>query len=68
MTTSVEESSASNSSDDEAEKVTGVARLELNSCDGECPSLEESLREITRLLGMTLDNRFHEAYQGTEKW
>lgn len=39
---------------------------ELDS--SEAPSLEESLRDITRLLSMALDNRFHEAYRGTEKW
>lgn len=32
------------------------------------PSLEDSLRDITRLLAMALDNHFHEAYRGTEKW
>ncbi len=32
------------------------------------PNLEDSLRDITRLLSMALDNRFHEAYRGTEKW
>lgn len=36
--------------------------------EGEVPDLEESLRDITRLLSMALDNRFHEAYRGTEKW
>ena len=36
--------------------------------DGDVPDLEDSLRDITRLLSMALDNRFHEAYRGTEKW
>ena len=46
----------SNSSDDDYEN------------SEQAPGLEESLRDITRLLSMALDNQFHEAYRGTEKW
>lgn len=32
------------------------------------PTLEESIQDITKLLAMALNNRFHEAYEGTSKW
>ena len=68
MTSSADASSASNSSDDDLDQVGVEAAEAKEKEEDKCPSLEESLHDITRLLGMTLDNRFHEAYRGTEKW
>ncbi|KAH9420264.1 LOW QUALITY PROTEIN: tetratricopeptide repeat protein 39B-like [Dermatophagoides pteronyssinus] len=60
MTCSPDISVSSHSSDDD---------LTANVVDDDDrPSLEESLADIDRLLHLALDNRFHEAYEGTEKW
>ncbi|KAH7638360.1 tetratricopeptide repeat protein 39b-like protein [Dermatophagoides farinae] len=61
MTCSPDNSVSSHSSDDDL-----TANAEI--IDQFRPSLEESLADIDRLLHMALDNRFHEAYEGTEKW
>ncbi|UXI18046.1 hypothetical protein NH340_JMT03989 [Sarcoptes scabiei] len=71
--TNVSEHSNSSPSSDEDESDRSVWKESSNwnhleENDGLGPSLEESLIDIDRLLHMALDNRFHEAYEGTTKW
>lgn len=68
---STDTSSTTTTSDDDSDHVLSGSsgQLSSNSLDDvNCPTLEESLKQITEYLGMTLDNRFHEAYAEASKW